>query len=67
MGIWNILRVIWDIFDHLLHFIFIWYIFSGFVIMYKEKSGNPASNLVSVKSLLAFKSPCVERTNMCSM
>jgi hypothetical protein len=27
--------------DHLVHFVFIWYIFSGFGIMYQEKSGNP--------------------------
>jgi hypothetical protein len=25
----------------LVHFVFIWYIFSGFGIMYREKSGNP--------------------------
>jgi hypothetical protein len=28
-------------YDHLVHFVFIWYIFSGFGIMYPEKSGNP--------------------------
>jgi hypothetical protein len=27
--------------DHLVHFVFIWYIFSGLGIMYREKSGNP--------------------------
>jgi hypothetical protein len=27
---------------HLVHFVFIWYIFSGFGIMHQEKSGNPA-------------------------
>jgi hypothetical protein len=27
--------------DHWVHFVFIWYIFSGFGIMYLEKSGNP--------------------------
>jgi hypothetical protein len=32
-----------EIEDHLVHFVFIWYIFSGFDIMYKEKSGNPAA------------------------
>jgi hypothetical protein len=32
-----------DIFyDHMVHFVFIWNIFSGFGIMYQEKSGNPA-------------------------
>jgi hypothetical protein len=29
-------------YDPLVHFVFIWYIFSGFGIMYQEKSGNPA-------------------------
>jgi hypothetical protein len=28
--------------NHLLHFVFIWYIFSSFGIMFQEKSGNPA-------------------------
>jgi hypothetical protein len=28
-------------YDRLVHFVFIWYIFSGFGIMYREKSGNP--------------------------
>jgi hypothetical protein len=28
-------------YDHLVHFLFIWYIFSCFGIMYQEKSGNP--------------------------
>jgi hypothetical protein len=31
-----------DIGDFYDHFVFIWYIFSGFGIMYLEKSGNPA-------------------------
>jgi hypothetical protein len=42
MPIWNILWT-WGIFyDYSVHFVFIWYIFSGFGIMYQEKSGNPA-------------------------
>jgi hypothetical protein len=28
-------------YDHSLHFVFIWYIFSSFGIMHQEKSGNP--------------------------
>jgi hypothetical protein len=32
---------IWDIGDHLVHFVFIRNIFSGFDIVYQEKSGNP--------------------------
>jgi hypothetical protein len=29
---------------HLVHFVFIWYIFSGLGIMLQEKSGNPERN-----------------------
>jgi hypothetical protein len=32
-------------YDHLVHFVFLWYIFSGFGIMYREKSGNPGSTV----------------------
>jgi hypothetical protein len=28
-------------YDHLVHLVLIWYIFSGFGIMHQEKSGNP--------------------------
>jgi hypothetical protein len=42
-AIWNILRIFWIFYDHLVHFVFIWYIFSGFGIMQLEKSGNPGS------------------------
>jgi hypothetical protein len=45
MAIWNILQTFGIFYDHLVHFVFIWYIFSGFGIMYQEKSGNPAPNL----------------------
>jgi hypothetical protein len=41
MAIWNILRAFGISHDHLVHFLLIWYISSGFGIMYKEKSGNP--------------------------
>jgi hypothetical protein len=37
----NILQTFGVFYKHLLHFVFIWYIFSGFGIMYQEKSGNP--------------------------
>jgi hypothetical protein len=43
MAIWNILWILGIFYDHLVHFVFIWYIFSGFGIMYQEKSGNPGS------------------------
>jgi hypothetical protein len=42
MAIWNILQTFEIIYDHLVQFVFIWYIFSGFGIMRQEKSGNPA-------------------------
>jgi hypothetical protein len=32
-------------YDHLAHFVFIWYIFSSFGIMHHEKSGNPAVSI----------------------
>jgi hypothetical protein len=32
-----------DFYDHLLHFVLIWYIFSVFGIMCQEKSGNPGT------------------------
>jgi hypothetical protein len=40
MAILNILRTFGIFNDHLVHFVFIWYIFSGFGIMNNEKSGN---------------------------
>jgi hypothetical protein len=42
MAILNFLKDIWDIFDHVVRFLFIWYIFTCFGFMYQEKSGNPA-------------------------
>jgi hypothetical protein len=41
MTIWDILSPFGTFCIHLVHFVFIWYIFSGFGIMYQEKSGNP--------------------------
>jgi hypothetical protein len=38
MAIWNILQTFEIFYDH---FVFFWSIFSGFGIMYQEKSGNP--------------------------
>jgi hypothetical protein len=34
MAIWNILLTFKIFYDHLVHFVFIWYIFPGFGIMY---------------------------------
>jgi hypothetical protein len=41
MAIWNILQTFRIFYDHLVHFVFIWYIFSGSGNIYQEKSGNP--------------------------
>jgi hypothetical protein len=45
MAIWNILQTVGICSDHLVHFVLIWYIFSGFDYMYKETSGNPETDL----------------------
>jgi hypothetical protein len=42
MAIWNILRTFGIFYDHLVHFVFIWYISSGSGVTHQEKSGNPA-------------------------
>jgi uncharacterized membrane protein len=42
MAIWNILQTFGIFYDHLVHFVFIWYIFSSLGNVYQEKSGNPA-------------------------
>jgi hypothetical protein len=55
MAIWNKIWTFGIFYDHLVHFVFIWYIFSGFVIMHQENSGNPgplgenSPNLVTLK------------------
>jgi hypothetical protein len=41
MAICNISQTFEILFDQLVHFVFIWDIFSGFGIMHQEKSGNP--------------------------
>jgi hypothetical protein len=43
MAIWNIVQTFGIFYDYLVHFVFIWYIFSGFGIMHQGKSGNPES------------------------
>jgi hypothetical protein len=40
MAMKNIWRTFGIFYDHFLYFVFIWYIFSGFGIVYQEKSGN---------------------------
>jgi hypothetical protein len=50
MAIWNILWRFGIFYDPLVHFVFIWYIFSAFGIMHRqEKSGNPDQ---------LFRKPC---------
>jgi hypothetical protein len=46
MAICNISRTLGIFYDHMVHFFLIWYIFSGFGIVYQEKSGNPAVGLI---------------------
>jgi hypothetical protein len=41
MTVWNILWRVGILYDHLVHFVFILYIFSDFGIMCGDKSGNP--------------------------
>jgi hypothetical protein len=36
-------------YGHLVHFVFLWYIFSGFGIVYQEKSGNPGPKTFSIR------------------
>jgi hypothetical protein len=43
MDIWNILWTFGILYDRLVHFVFIWRIFSSIGIMCQEKSGNPGS------------------------
>jgi hypothetical protein len=45
MAIWNIVQTFRIYYDHLVHFVFIWYIFFGFGIMHQEKPGNHDHNL----------------------
>jgi hypothetical protein len=41
MDTWSILRSFVIFYGHLVWFMVIWYIFSRFGILYREKSGNP--------------------------
>jgi hypothetical protein len=48
MAIWNILWTFVIFYEHFVLSVLIWYIFSGFGIMHKEKSGSPATYLHNV-------------------
>jgi hypothetical protein len=54
MAIWNVLWTFGIFYEHLVHFLFIWYIFSSVGIMSKEKSGNPVLN-VFFGTMLLFR------------
>jgi hypothetical protein len=41
MAVCNLLWTFGKFYDHMVHFVLIWYIFSGSGITYQEKSGNP--------------------------
>jgi hypothetical protein len=60
MAIWNILRIFGIFYDHLVQFVFLWYILSGVGTVYQEKSGNPDdqsfSHFVCVVSSSCFSS-----------
>jgi hypothetical protein len=44
------------IFGHSVHFVVIWYIFPSFCMLYREKSGNPASDgIFKLRFELLFK------------
>jgi hypothetical protein len=43
MAICNILRAFGIFYNRMVHFVFIWYIFSGFDTTCQEKSGSPAN------------------------
>jgi hypothetical protein len=47
MAIWNISQTFGIVYEHLVHFVFIWYIFAGFGIMEQEISGNPDASQIS--------------------
>jgi hypothetical protein len=50
MAICNIALTLGIFYDHIVHFVLIWYIFSGLGIMYQEKSGNPGTLVCPLSS-----------------
>jgi hypothetical protein len=46
MAIWNILWTFVTFYNHWVHFVVLWYIFSFFGITHQEKSGNPEGESV---------------------
>jgi hypothetical protein len=43
MAIWDVFGLLGIFYEHLVHFLFIWHIFSSFGSMSKEESGNPGA------------------------
>jgi hypothetical protein len=54
MAIGNILWTFGIFYDHLVHFVILWYFLSGFGIMRQEKSGNPDETHCQWASIAAF-------------
>jgi hypothetical protein len=61
MAIWNILQPFGIFYDHLEYFTTIWYILPFVVIMYQEKSGNPAHQHEKVFYSLRCRDSQLER------
>jgi hypothetical protein len=48
MALWSVLRPSYIFYGHLVYFGFTWYIFSGFGMLSKEKSGNTVRTAVEI-------------------
>jgi hypothetical protein len=64
MAIWNISWRFGIVYDHLVHFVFIWNIFSGFGIMHQEKSGNPDGSLEKPSMMNLALCPYMSRIDL---
>jgi hypothetical protein len=58
-AIWSILQKFGKFYDPFVHFVFIWYIFSGLGILYREKSGNPCRRLSFVCLIQGMHPSCI--------
>jgi hypothetical protein len=52
-AIWNVSPIYGIFYDQSVHFVFIWYIFSGFGTIHHEKSGNPVSHMCNERDASA--------------
>jgi hypothetical protein len=48
MAIWNILQLFGISYGHLVLFVVVWCIFFRFGMLYQEKSGNPANDVLVI-------------------